>query len=73
MLTRLQTYASFVRLSHSLFALPFALTGALLASRLVPVSWTLITVPAPLAPVSSSSLAFLRLLLKIAMTVTVTR
>ena len=35
-LTRLQTYASFVRLSHSVFALPFALVGALLASRLVP-------------------------------------
>jgi 4-hydroxybenzoate polyprenyltransferase len=30
-LNRLRTYASFVRLSHSVFALPFALTGALLA------------------------------------------
>ena len=28
---KLQTYASFVRFSHSVFALPFALTGALLA------------------------------------------
>ena len=28
---RLSTYASFVRFSHSVFALPFALTGALLA------------------------------------------
>lgn len=28
---RLRTYASFVRFSHSVFALPFALTGALLA------------------------------------------
>jgi len=28
---RLQTYLSFVRFSHSVFALPFALTGALLA------------------------------------------
>ena len=37
---RLGTYASFVRLSHSVFALPFALTGALLAARLVPFSWT---------------------------------
>jgi 4-hydroxybenzoate polyprenyltransferase len=33
MLSRLRTYASFVRFSHSVFALPFALTGALLASR----------------------------------------
>jgi 4-hydroxybenzoate polyprenyltransferase len=34
-LTRLQTYASFVRLSHSVFALPFALVGALLAAQVV--------------------------------------
>ncbi len=40
MLARLHTYASFVRLSHSVFALPFALTGALLASRFVPLTWT---------------------------------
>ena len=32
-LTRVRTYLSFVRFSHSVFALPFALTGALLASR----------------------------------------
>ena len=30
---------SFVRFSHSVFALPFALTGALLASRQHPVTW----------------------------------
>lgn len=39
MLGRLRTYASFVRFSHSVFALPFALAGALLASRLVSFSW----------------------------------
>ena len=39
MLNRLRTYASFVRISHSVFALPFALTGALLASRHVPLTW----------------------------------
>ncbi len=38
MLARLQTYASFVRFSHSLFALPFALAGALLGSRLTSFS-----------------------------------
>jgi 4-hydroxybenzoate polyprenyltransferase len=38
MLTRLRTYASFVRIGHSVFALPFALTGALLASRTQPVA-----------------------------------
>ena len=39
-MTRLQTYASFVRFSHSVFALPFALAGALLAAQHVPVTWT---------------------------------
>jgi 4-hydroxybenzoate polyprenyltransferase len=33
MFARLQTYASFVRFSHSVFALPFALAGVLLALR----------------------------------------
>jgi 4-hydroxybenzoate polyprenyltransferase len=37
-LSRVRTYLSFVRFSHSLFALPFALTGALLASRHRPVT-----------------------------------
>ena len=33
MFGRLKTYASFVRVSHTVFALPFALVGALLGSR----------------------------------------
>src|SRR6187455_3046288 len=36
---KLSTYFSFVRFSHSVFALPFALTGALLAWRDHPFSW----------------------------------
>src|SRR5205085_9711025 len=39
-MAKLQTYLSFVRFSHSVFALPFALTGALLAWRAHPFSWT---------------------------------
>jgi 4-hydroxybenzoate polyprenyltransferase len=39
MTSRFATYLSFVRFSHSVFALPFALTGALLASRQHPVTW----------------------------------
>jgi 4-hydroxybenzoate polyprenyltransferase len=35
----LRTYLSFVRFSHSVFALPFALTGALLAWQTHPFSW----------------------------------
>jgi 4-hydroxybenzoate polyprenyltransferase len=36
----LSTYLSFVRFSHSVFALPFALTGALLAWREHPFAWS---------------------------------
>ena len=36
---KLATYFAFVRFSHSVFALPFALTGALLAWRDSPFSW----------------------------------
>jgi 4-hydroxybenzoate polyprenyltransferase len=38
MWTRLRTYAGFVRFSHSVFALPFALVGALLAGRTTPLT-----------------------------------
>jgi 4-hydroxybenzoate polyprenyltransferase len=38
-MNRIATYLSFVRFSHSVFALPFALTGALLAWREQPFSW----------------------------------
>ena len=39
-MSKITTYLSFVRFSHSVFALPFALTGALLAWRDHPFSWT---------------------------------
>ena len=39
MFKRLSTYLSFVRFSHSVFALPFALAGTLLAARHSPVTW----------------------------------
>ena len=38
-MARLVTYLSFVRFSHSVFALPFALSGALLAARHVGATW----------------------------------
>ncbi len=40
MLHRLRAYASFVRIGHSVFALPFALVGALLAARQTPLTVT---------------------------------
>jgi 4-hydroxybenzoate polyprenyltransferase len=39
-MTRFVTYMSFVRFSHTVFALPFALTGALLATRAHAMTWT---------------------------------
>ncbi|HKB10769.1 MAG TPA: UbiA-like polyprenyltransferase [Vicinamibacterales bacterium] len=39
-MNRLKIYASFVRVSHSVFALPFALAGALLAAQHATVTWT---------------------------------
>jgi 4-hydroxybenzoate polyprenyltransferase len=38
-MNKVATYFAFVRFSHSVFALPFALTGALLAWRDHPFSW----------------------------------
>ncbi len=39
-LSRLRTYASFIRFGHTVFALPFALAGALLATRSSPLTWS---------------------------------
>jgi 4-hydroxybenzoate polyprenyltransferase len=39
MARRITTYLSFVRFSHTVFALPFALAGALLAAQHVKVGW----------------------------------
>jgi 4-hydroxybenzoate polyprenyltransferase len=39
MIHRLTTYLSFVRFSHTVFALPFALAGALLAADQAPLTW----------------------------------
>ena len=36
---KVATYLSFIRFSHSVFALPFALTGALLAWQVAPFAW----------------------------------
>jgi 4-hydroxybenzoate polyprenyltransferase len=40
LMARVSTYLSFVRVGHTVFALPFALTGALLAWRTQPFSWS---------------------------------
>ncbi len=40
--TRLSTYASFVKLPHTVFALPFALVGVIIASYRHAVTWTML-------------------------------
>lgn len=62
MLARLRTYASFVRFSHSVFALPFALVGALLAARLVTWDWMrLVWIMACMVTARSAAMGFNRL------------
>lgn len=62
MLSRLRTYASFVRFSHTVFALPFALVGALLAARNVGFDWTrLIWIVGCMVAARSAAMGFNRL------------
>ncbi len=64
---RLKTYASFVRFSHSVFALPFALTGALLALHRLPhwtpasVAWRIAWIVVAMVAARSAALGFNRL------------
>jgi 4-hydroxybenzoate polyprenyltransferase len=62
MIERARTYLSFVRFSHSVFALPFALTGALLASREHPVAWRqVLWIVACMVTARSAAMGFNRL------------
>jgi 4-hydroxybenzoate polyprenyltransferase len=64
---RLKTYASFVRFSHSVFALPFALTGALLALHRLPywtpatVAWRIAWIVVAMVAARSAAMGFNRL------------
>jgi 4-hydroxybenzoate polyprenyltransferase len=63
---RLQTYLSFVRFSHSVFALPFALTGALLALHDRPLSgrevaWRVVWIVIAMVAARSAAMGFNRL------------
>jgi 4-hydroxybenzoate polyprenyltransferase len=62
MIDRIRTYLSFVRFSHSVFALPFALTGALLAARQQPLTWQRIGwIVAAMVAARSAAMGFNRL------------
>jgi len=62
MIARLRTYLSFVRFSHSVFALPFALAGALLASRHTPITWPVVGwILVAMVAARSSAMGFNRL------------
>jgi 4-hydroxybenzoate polyprenyltransferase len=59
---RIATYASFVRISHSVFALPFALAGALLAARQTPITGhTLLWILVAMVAARSAAMGFNRL------------
>ena len=59
---KLTTYLSFIRFSHSVFALPFALTGALLAWRIAPFHWRqIVWVIVAMVSARSAAMGFNRL------------
>jgi 4-hydroxybenzoate polyprenyltransferase len=64
---RIRTYASFVRFSHSVFALPFALTGALLALHRLnewtpaTIGWRLLWIVVAMVAARSAAMGFNRL------------
>lgn len=59
---RVRTYLAFVRVSHSLFALPFALVGAVLAARTVPLTWTRVAwIVVAMVGARSAAMAFNRI------------
>lgn len=66
-MNRLSTYASFVRISHSVFALPFALTGALLALHRAGewsprvVGWRVLWIVVAMVAARSAAMGFNRL------------
>jgi 4-hydroxybenzoate polyprenyltransferase len=62
MLSRLAVYASFVRVSHSVFALPFALAGALLAAQHTPLTRaTVVWILVAMVAARSAAMGFNRL------------
>ncbi len=65
-MTRIRTYLSFVRFSHSVFALPFALTGALLALTAAPlagrdIAWRVLWIVVAMVAARSAAMGFNRL------------
>jgi 4-hydroxybenzoate polyprenyltransferase len=62
MIARVRTYLSFIRFSHSVFALPFALTGALLATWEHPITWQRVGwIVAAMVAARSAAMGFNRL------------
>jgi 4-hydroxybenzoate polyprenyltransferase len=61
-LKRVLTYLSFVRFGHSVFALPFALTGAMLAARTTPLTvWRVGWIVVAMVSARSAAMGFNRL------------
>src|SRR5215212_5812995 len=63
MFTRIRTYFSFIRFSHSVFALPFALAGALLAAQRAPLTWAVVAwILVAMVAARSAAMGFNRLI-----------
>jgi 4-hydroxybenzoate polyprenyltransferase len=61
MWSRIRTYSSFVRISHSVFALPFALVGGLLAMRQAGFDWSrVVWIAACMVAARSAAMGFNR-------------
>ena len=57
----IRTTLEMIKIEHTLFALPFALLGAVLAARGVPPAWQLLWIAAAMVGARSSAMAFNRI------------
>jgi 4-hydroxybenzoate polyprenyltransferase len=61
MFSNIRVTLEMIKIEHTLFALPFALLGALLAARGVPTAWQLIWITVAMVGARSTAMAFNRI------------
>ena len=61
MISNIRVTLEMIKIEHTLFALPFALLGALLAARGVPTAWQLIWITVAMVGARSTAMAFNRI------------
>jgi 4-hydroxybenzoate polyprenyltransferase len=60
-LTNIRTTLEMIKIEHTLFALPFAFLGAVLAARGVPTSWQIVWITIAMVGARSTAMAFNRI------------